>query len=288
MVFDVGKAAALASFENQKTLQQVAQMTPKSLSAPDKMSLRLAVYLASRSCRFCARLKGVTMNERVSSRLNLAELRELLDANPVAHLSGVYRAYGKRVLDVVLVLVAAAPALVILLPLMALIALDGRAPIYSQKRIGRNGRLFRIFKLRTMVADADQILEAYLARTPEARGEWNENQKLKADPRITFFGKVLRKSSLDELPQLLNVLLGHMSLVGPRPMMLGQEDLYPGRAYYEMRPGITGYWQVSERNETSFPQRAEYDTAYYKSLSFGTDVKVMLCTLRVVVRGTGY
>lgn len=228
------------------------------------------------------------MNERVSSRLNLAELRELLEANPVAHLSGVYRAYGKRGLDLVLVLAAAVPVILILLPLMALIALDGRAPIYTQKRIGRNGRLFRMFKLRTMVADADQILEAYLARTPAARAEWDETQKLKSDPRITLFGRVLRKTSLDELPQLLNVLLGQMSLVGPRPMMLGQEDLYPGRAYYELRPGITGTWQVSERNETSFPQRAEYDTAYYKSLSFGTDVKVILSTVRVVIRGTGY
>ena len=228
------------------------------------------------------------MNERVSSRLDLAELRRLLEANPAAHLSGVYRAHGKRALDVAMVLIAIVPTLLILLPLMGLIALDGRAPIYTQKRIGQNGRLFRMFKLRTMVADADQILEAYLARNPEARAEWDENQKLKSDPRITLFGKVLRKTSLDELPQLLNVLLGHMSIVGPRPMMVGQEDIYPGRAYYEMRPGITGFWQISERNETSFPQRAEYDTAYYKALSLQTDVKVILGTLRVVIRGTGY
>jgi len=160
----------------------------------------------------------------------------------------------------------------------------------SQARlgIGKNGRHFRMFKLRTMVADADQILEAYLARNPEARAEWDDTQKLKNDPRITLFGKILRKSSLDELPQLLNVLLGHMSIVGPRPMMVGQDSIYPGRAYYEMRPGITGYWQISERNETSFSQRAQYDTAYFKDLSFGTDVKVILGTLRVVVSGTGY
>jgi exopolysaccharide production protein ExoY len=228
------------------------------------------------------------MNERVSSRLDLAELRRLLEANPMVHLSGVYRAHGKRALDVAMVLIAIVPTLLILLPLMGLIALDGRAPIYTQKRIGQNGRLFRLFKLRTMVAHADQILEAYLARNPEARAEWDENQKLKSDPRITLFGKVLRKTSLDELPQLLNVLQGHMSIVGPRPMMVGPEDIYPGRAYYEMRPGITGFWQISERNEASFPQRAEYDTAYYKALSLQTDVKVILGTVRVVIRGTGY
>lgn len=111
------------------------------------------------------------MNERVSSRLDLAELRRLLEANPAAHLSGVYRAHGKRALDVAMVLIAIVPTLLILLPLMGLIALDGRAPIYTQKRIGQNGRLFRMFKLRTMVADADQILEAYLARNSEARAE---------------------------------------------------------------------------------------------------------------------
>ncbi|MCV2893401.1 sugar transferase [Lentibacter sp. XHP0401] len=228
------------------------------------------------------------MNERVSSRLDMAELRKLLESTSVPRSAGLYRGHGKRALDLVLVIVSLVPALLILLPLMGLIALDGRAPIYTQKRIGKNGRLFRMVKLRTMVADADQILDAYLARNPEARAEWEETQKLKSDPRITLFGKILRKSSLDELPQLLNVLLGHMSIVGPRPMMVGQESIYPGRAYYEMRPGITGYWQISERNETSFPQRAEYDTAYYKDLSFGTDVKVILGTLRVVVSGTGY
>lgn len=228
------------------------------------------------------------MNERVAKRMNIAELRKLLEADASGHAVGLYREHGKRVLDLALAFLALVPAMFLLLPLMALISLDGRAPIYTQKRIGLNGRHFRMIKLRTMVADADQILEAYLARNPEARAEWDESQKLKNDPRITLFGKILRKSSLDELPQLWNVLLGHMSLVGPRPMMVGQEDIYPGRAYYEMRPGITGYWQISERNEASFSQRAEYDTAYYKDLSFGTDVKVMLGTLRVVVSGTGY
>ena len=150
------------------------------------------------------------MSERVSSRLNIAELRKLLESTPVPHAFGIYREHGKRILDVVLVILSIVPAMLILLPLMGLIALDGRAPIYTQKRIGMNGRIFRMIKLRTMVADADQILDAYLLRNPEAQAEWDETQKLKNDPRITLFGRILRKSSLDELPQLLNVLLGHM------------------------------------------------------------------------------
>ena len=228
------------------------------------------------------------MNERVTSRLDLAELRKLLNAVPVRHAFGLYRNHAKRVLDVFLVLVAAVPTVMILLPLMALIALDGRAPIYTQKRLGMGGRSFRMFKLRTMVADADEILDVYLSKNPDARAEWDDTQKLKNDPRITFFGRFLRKSSLDELPQLLNVLLGQMSIVGPRPMMEGQEDIYPGRAYFAMRPGITGLWQISERNQTSFSQRAEYDTLYFRELSFATDCRVIASTVRVVFKATGY
>lgn len=231
---------------------------------------------------------GERMNERVKSRIDMTSLRQLVQAQALMRPRSPYVGAPKRLFDIVLSLVALVPAVLIVLPLMALIALDGRAPIYTQRRVGRGGRVFRMFKLRTMVADADEILESYLARNPEARAEWEETQKLKNDPRITFLGTVLRKSSVDELPQLLNVLLGQMSLVGPRPMMVGQEDIYPGRAYYEMRPGITGYWQISERNETSFSQRADYDAAYFRELSFTTDVKILARTVAVVVKATGY
>ena len=105
---------------------------------------------------------------------------------------------------------------------------------------------------------------------------------------ITRFGRVLRKSSLDELPQLWNVLLGDMSLVGPRPMMPCQRDLYPGSAYYRLRPGITGPWQVSRRNESTFADRARFDTDYDQTLSLGTDLGLLISTVRVVVRATGY
>ena len=228
------------------------------------------------------------MNERVTTRLNLAELRQFLDMGPAQRVSRTYSKHFKRLLDISLVVLSLVPALVILVPLMALIALDGCSPIYTQKRVGVNGRKFRMFKLRTMVADADQILDAYLDKNPLARAEWDDTQKLKNDPRITFFGRFLRKSSLDELPQLLNVLFGQMSIVGPRPMMEGQEELYPGRAYYALRPGITGYWQISARNQSSFAERAEYDTLYYRELSFKNDVQVILRTVSVVFNATGY
>lgn len=178
------------------------------------------------------------------------------------------------------------------LPLVAVlagvIALRGGKPFYSQFRIGRNGKLYKIWKLRTMIHDADQTLKVYLSQNPDARMEWQTTQKLKNDPRITPFGRMLRKTSLDELPQLWNVLNGTMSLVGPRPMMIEQEADYPGRAYYRIRPGITGLWQISDRNESRFRDRAKFDDEYDRTLSLKTDLYILKCTVGVVVRGTGY
>jgi len=176
-----------------------------------------------------------------------------------------------------------------LLGLMALvIALDGHNPVYSQLRVGKNGRTFRIWKLRTMVHNADALLESYLAENPVARIEWDATQKLKQDPRITFVGRILRKASVDELPQLLNVLNGTMSLVGPRPMMVAQKGSYEGAGYYRLRPGITGPWQVSDRNECNFSDRVRYDDCYEQTLSFKTDFAILIRTIGVVLRGTGY
>lgn len=199
----------------------------------------------------------------------------------------LYRDVFKRVFDVVLVVLAGLPALLIVGLFAVLIARDGHSPFYFQKRLGRSGRVFYIWKLRSMVPDADSRLQAYLALNSAARAEWDLTQKLRHDPRITALGRLIRKTSIDELPQLWNVLRGDMSLVGPRPMMPCQQELYPGTAYYALRPGITGYWQVSVRNESSFAQRAGFDTAYLNQLSLLNDLRVMVKTVRVVLRGTG-
>lgn len=199
----------------------------------------------------------------------------------------VYRDVGKRALDIAVVLLGAVPVVLVTVVLALLIALDGKSPFFLQKRVGRHGRIFHMWKLRSMVSDAEARLEAHLASDPAAREEWNRNQKLRNDPRITRVGRFIRKSSLDELPQLFNVLRGDMSLVGPRPMLLSQQELYPGTAYYALRPGITGFWQVSVRNESSFADRAGFDTDYLRKLSFGTDISVLVKTFRVVLHGTG-
>ena len=202
--------------------------------------------------------------------------------------TGIWRGGAKRGFETVLILLTAPVTMPLVLMMAALIALDGRNPFFAQMRIGRNGRVFRIWKLRTMVVDAESRLKAHLEADPEARAQWGATQKLKRDPRVTPVGRLLRKTSLDELPQLLNVLTGTMSLVGPRPMMVSQRHLYRGRAYYRLRPGITGLWQISARNESEFVARVRYDEAYSRNLSGWLDFWILLRTVAVVLRGTGY
>ncbi len=206
----------------------------------------------------------------------------------IAARSGLYRNYLKRLFDVAAVVASGLVVGPLILFLALLVAADGSNPFYWNERVGRRGRNFRMLKLRTMVPDADKMLEDYLSRNAEARLEWNSTQKLKTDPRITRIGRFLRKTSLDELPQLWNVLTGDMSLVGPRPMMPSQRPLYHGLAYYSLRPGITGIWQVSDRNESAFSKRAEYDSEYDEKLTFAMDLWLLWSTVRVVLKGTGY
>lgn len=213
----------------------------------------------------------------------------VVDRAPAAAFTNhpIYGLFGKRVLDILLVLMAAPIVLPVVMILSLMVALDGGKPFYTQARVGRGGKTFTLWKLRSMVHNADKKLDAYLEKHPEARAEWDEKQKLDNDPRITRFGQLIRKTSLDELPQFWNVLTGDMSLVGPRPMMPEQKEQYPGQDYYALRPGITGSWQVSARNESTFADRARYDSSYRRALSLKTDVRLLAATVRVVLRATG-
>lgn len=199
----------------------------------------------------------------------------------------LYRSHLKRAFDIVFVIGISFVVVPVVLLLSLLVMLDGHWPFFVQDRVGRDGHVFRMLKLRSMVKDADKRLAEHLARDEAARVEWLRSQKLRNDPRVTRIGGFIRRCSLDELPQFWNVLMGQMSVVGPRPMMPSQRDLYPGRAYYALRPGVTGMWQVGTRNNTLFSTRARYDSEYYQKLSFGTDLVIILKTFRVMVLGTG-
>ena len=199
-----------------------------------------------------------------------------------------YQNIGKRLFDLTLVILSAPIVVPVILTLAIWVSLDGGNPFYTQLRVGRDGRTFRMWKLRSMRDDADLALARYLEQNPEMKDDWVKHQKLKNDPRITKVGRLIRKTSLDELPQLWNVFLNDMSIVGPRPIMLSQRGIYPGRSYHALRPGITGNWQVSGRNETSFVDRARFDAQYLKDQSFVTDLMIVLKTVPAVIGGTGH
>jgi lipopolysaccharide/colanic/teichoic acid biosynthesis glycosyltransferase len=191
-------------------------------------------------------------------------------------------------------IVAAASVLLLASPLLLLIALlvwmmDGGPAFFSQSRIGRDGRHFRCLKFRTMCVDADARLARLLAGDENARREYHADHKLRVDPRITRLGKFLRKTSLDETPQLFNVLRGEMSLVGPRPIVDAEVPRYGHRfsAYCAQRPGITGLWQVSGRNDVSYRRRVALDTTYSARKSLALDMRILVATVPAVVLRRG-
>ncbi|MCX8101722.1 MAG: undecaprenyl-phosphate galactose phosphotransferase WbaP [Geminicoccaceae bacterium] len=197
--------------------------------------------------------------------------------------------YIKRVFD----LVVASMILVLLGPLFLLlcacVAASGRPIFFAHTRIGRHGRPFKCLKFRTMVPDAERQLAAILERDPRAAAEWQLNRKLKDDPRVTRIGRFLRRTSLDELPQLINVIKGEMSLVGPRPVTAEEVAAYGEHrdCYLQSRPGITGLWQVSGRNQLDFRRRVHLDAFYVQNWSLLRDIVILLMTVRVVFSRRG-
>ncbi|EHH09379.1 UDP-phosphate galactosephosphotransferase [Mesorhizobium amorphae CCNWGS0123] len=190
-------------------------------------------------------------------------------------------------MDVTVALVA----LVLAAPVMLIVALliwvtDGGPAIFSHTRVGFNGKRFACYKFRTMVANSQQVLADYLANNPEAAKEWEQNWKFKNDPRITFLGRILRKSSLDELPQLINVLRGEMSCVGPRPVVPDELQRYGACAaeYLQARPGLTGLWQVTGRDAVDYASRVSIDSRYIRNWSVWADVVILVRTIFAVMK----
>jgi exopolysaccharide production protein ExoY len=214
---------------------------------------------------------------------DFAPAREHEGGTPQRPLGGL----PKRALDVTIALTG----LVLAAPVMLVVALliratTGGPAIYSHSRVGFNGRPFNCYKFRSMVANADQVLRDHLANDPEAAREWKENRKLKRDPRITLFGMMLRKSSLDELPQLFNVLRGDMSCVGPRPIVTDELERYGDNVgeYLRARPGVTGLWQVNGRSSTDYSRRVSLDSQYVQNWSLWVDFIILVRTASAVMR----
>jgi exopolysaccharide production protein ExoY len=196
----------------------------------------------------------------------------------------------KRIFDIFF----ASFVILLTLPLFIIVAVlvkitDPGPVIYKHVRVGLWGRRFNCFKFRTMVVDSENVLKALLHDDPGARAEWERNQKLFNDPRVTPFGRFLRESSLDELPQLVNVLRGDMSLVGPRPIVPSEMSRYGDRlgSYLSTRPGLTGAWQISGRSDCSYEKRVELDSNYVSNWRFSTDLSILLRTVGAVIDRKG-
>lgn len=196
----------------------------------------------------------------------------------------------KRAFDLAIVSIGTMLASPLLMFIAAAIKFSSPGPImYSQERIGRHGRRFRAWKFRSMVPNADQVLKDLLEKDPALRAEWEADHKLKKDPRITWIGKILRKTSLDELPQLWNIFRGEMSLVGPRPIVEAEIEKYAEHyeQYVAVTPGLTGLWQISGRNKTTYQQRIDYDAYYVRNWSLWLDLHILISTVRVVLLREG-
>lgn len=196
----------------------------------------------------------------------------------------------KRVFDIFSTSLLIVLALPFAVAISLAIVLETRGPVFfGHTRTGKGGRHFRLWKFRSMVVDADAVLKRHLDQHPAQVSEWLRIHKLKNDPRVTRVGRLLRRSSLDELPQLWNVLRGEMSLIGPRPIVEEEIAMY-GQAfslYSQVSPGLTGLWQVSGRNNTSYLERTEQDSKYIRNWTIWMDAAVLLKTVQVVLRGHG-
>lgn len=198
---------------------------------------------------------------------------------------------AKRSFDIIVALIGC----IALLPLMLIVKLcnvisgDLNPIFYKQKRIGKNGKFIYIYKFRSMVPNADEILKELLEKSPERKKEWEENQKFEHDPRITKIGNILRKTSLDEVPQMINVLKGDMSLIGPRPLIEGELDLHNGdhELYESVRPGITGWWACNGRSATTYEERLKLEYYYVQNMSLKLDIKCIIKTVLAVIKKDG-
>jgi Undecaprenyl-phosphate galactose phosphotransferase WbaP len=198
--------------------------------------------------------------------------------------------FVKRALDVVAVLVASPLLLPVFLVIACVVRLTSSGPIlYSHRRIRQNGAFFSMWKFRTMCVHSAEVLDAHLAADPEARAEWNRSHKLRNDPRITPVGQFLRKYSLDEFPQIWNVLRGDMSLVGPRPIVAAEIEKYRDTfgLYCRVKPGLTGLWQVSGRSTLTYEDRVSLDALYVQNWSLTRDASILLRTFPSIVQQEG-
>ena len=282
----------LGGFNEARGIIRAAQVKTVVIAAPglDKERLRELIGKIQphvKNISFVPDLIGTPMS---SADLSILFSEKILMLNLRNNLSRPYNRVFKRIFDLTLTICGGLMISPVLLIIAIILAVVNRGHIiFAHRRVGAAGKKFFCYKFQTMVPDAETKLKKYLAENPDARREWEETFKLTNDPRVTTIGKWLRKNSLDELPQLWNVIRGEMSLVGPRPIVQAEVPRYGKNIYeyYMVPPGITGMWQVSGRSDTTYPERVAMDTWYVRNWSVWIDIMYLFKTVKAVFSGAG-
>lgn len=282
----------LGGFDEARRLIRAAKVKTVVIAAPGLDKERLqeiinAIQPHVKNISFVPDLIGTPLS---SAELSILFSEKILMLNLRNNLSSPYNRAFKRIFDLTLTIFGGLIISPILLLIALAVAVDNRGRvIFAHRRVGAAGKKFPCYKFQTMVPDAEKRLKKYLAENPEAQREWDETFKLTDDPRVTKLGGWLRRTSLDELPQLWNVIRGEMSLVGPRPIVQAEIPRYGKniREYYMVLPGITGMWQVSGRSDTTYPERVAMDTWYVRNWSVWIDIMYLFKTVKAVLQGKG-
>lgn len=234
---------------------------------------------------------AVPYNQRIRSvYCSVRDINGIIGFSTTRHLTKPNELFLKRMTDIILLLIAAIPTLLVTTIIGFAIKISSPGPIfYGHKRVGKNGKEITVWKFRSMVTNSQEILEKILAEDPVRRVEWEKDRKFKDDPRITKIGKILRNTSLDELPQLWNILKGDMSFVGPRPVTASELEKYGDQASFilSVQPGLSGMWQISGRSDTAYEERINLDSYYIQNWSIWLDLWIITKTIWVVIRGKG-
>ncbi len=282
----------LGGFDEARSLIRAAQVKTIVIAAPGLGKEKLQELIVKiqphvKNISFIPDLIGTPMS---SAEVSILFSEKILMLNLRNNLSRPYNRLIKRIFDLTLTIFGGLIISPVLLVIAILVGIDNRGRIiFAHKRVGAAGKKFPCYKFQTMVPDAEAKLKKYLAENPEAKREWDETFKLTNDPRVTKLGSFLRRTSLDELPQLWNVIRGEMSLVGPRPIVQAEVVRYGKniREYYMVLPGITGMWQVSGRSDTTYPERVAMDTWYVQNWSVWIDIMYLFKTVKAVFKGKG-
>lgn len=232
----------------------------------------------------------VQKNQDLSSTMQLRDIGGILGFSTTHNLTKKLNLFVKRLIDLIMIFISALFVIPIMIIIAVLIKITSKGPVfYGHKRVGKNGKEITCWKFRSMYVNSQEMLEEILKNDPERREEWERDRKFVNDPRVTKFGKFLRKTSLDELPQFINILTGNMSFVGPRPVTKEELEKYGENAGYilSVTPGLSGMWQISGRSDTGYEERIYLDTFYIQNWSIWLDLWIIIRTVWVVINGKG-